>query len=54
MYKKGQLEFDEGMYGNSTGAYLPHSCDEWEIGKKQEIEWLIEDLQEILKKYFPG
>lgn len=28
------------------GAYLPHSCDEWYIGGKAEIEALIADLTE--------
>lgn len=29
-------------------VYLPHSCDEWVIGKKENIILLINDLQEIL------
>lgn len=32
-----------------TGAYLPHSCDEWVIGGREQIEILIADLQEALK-----
>ena len=31
-------------------AYLPHSCDEWVIGGRAEVEAMIEDLQEILTK----
>lgn len=31
-------------------AYLPHSCDEWVIGGKEEVEAMIADLQEILEK----
>ena len=29
-------------------AYLPHSCDEWVIGRQEEIEVLIEDLKKAL------
>ncbi len=31
-------------------AYLPHSCQEWVIGGKEEMKTLIEDLQEALDK----
>lgn len=31
-------------------AYLPHSCDEWIVGGRKEVEQLIEDLQELLTK----
>lgn len=30
-------------------VYLPHSCDQWVIGGKAEVEIMIQDLQEILK-----
>ncbi len=29
-------------------AYLPHSCGEWVIGGRPEVEALIHDLQEML------
>lgn len=29
-------------------VYLPHSCDEWIIGGKAEIEAMIKDLQAAL------
>lgn len=29
-------------------AYLPHSCDEWIIGGRENIKALIADLQEML------
>ena len=32
-------------------VYLPHSCDEWLIGGKEQIKYLIEDLEEILKSF---
>lgn len=31
------------------GAYLPHSCDEWYIGGRVEIEALIVDLKKALE-----
>ncbi len=32
-------------------CYLPHSCDEWIIGKKENVVALIEDLQAWLKSH---
>ena len=29
-------------------AYLPHSCDHWVIGGKDEVRQLIADLQDIM------
>ena len=68
-YKKGEVEFaaemydsretnDDGMYLKAISAvYLPHSCDEWVIGGKKEIQDLIDDLIKILKSieqnFFP-
>ena len=57
MYKKGELMVgecsmdarEEGGYDreeNKILAFLPHSCDEWIIGNKENIEILIEDLKE--------
>ena len=31
-------------------AYLPHSCDQWVIGGKEEVQQMIEDLKVILEK----
>lgn len=31
------------------GAYLPHSCDEWFIGGREEVEALVADLQKALE-----
>lgn len=40
------------LHGSTDrAAYLPHSCDEWLIGGKEQIKDLIEDLQEALKKF---
>ena len=56
MYNKGKLSIDNQWnsetadYKQEREASLPHSCDQWVIGGKQEIQWLIEDLQEALKK----
>lgn len=39
--------------GSEREAYLPHSCNEWVIGGKAEVQQLITDLQELLEKW-PG
>lgn len=31
-------------------AFLPHSCDEWEIGGPEQIREMIEDLQDALER----
>lgn len=31
--------------GLISGAYLPHSCDQWVIGGPEEIQALISDLR---------
>ena len=31
-----------------TGAYLPHSCDEWYIGGADEVRAMISDLSAAL------
>lgn len=33
-----------------NNVYLPHSCDEWEIGTPQELEKFLKDGQELLKQ----
>jgi hypothetical protein len=37
-----------GTEGTAGTVFLPHSCDEWVIGGRAEIEALIADLQEAL------
>jgi hypothetical protein len=41
-------------FGSSVAAvgmtYLPHSCEEWVIGGRKEIEMLIADLQKALSR----
>lgn len=49
-YKKGEVQVGaEGAYLRGE-IYLPHSCDEWVIGTKEDAEQLIADLQELLKE----
>jgi len=64
MYKKGDLEVavvsydareengydDDYKYANKKVIQLPHSCDEWVIGGKEEAEQMIEDLKEAITK----
>ena len=33
---------------NLPAVYLPHSCDEWIIGGRKEVEAMIADLQNAL------
>ncbi len=52
-YQPGDLQWGEVMdstenYDYVTGAYLPHSCNEWVIGDKDAIRALIADLQKLL------
>lgn len=54
MYTKGLITLSDEMYDSrnsdmpGTVAYLPHSCDSWVIGKEEQVELMILDLQEIL------
>ena len=32
----------------SSVAYLPHSCDQWIIGGREQIEDMLSDLQDAL------
>lgn len=56
MYIKGSLKFtlttdtQTENYDQGKWAHLPHSCDNWVIGGKENIEWLIEDLKNVLKR----
>jgi len=36
---------------NPNTLYLEHSCNEWVIGDKEQIEVMIEDLKEALKLF---
>lgn len=61
-YKKGDVSIDRCNYDSRDEkgydddyrfagkqvALLPHSCDEWIIGSKEEVEMMIADLQELL------
>lgn len=55
MYKKGDLTLGEEMdsrtedYDYVKGAYLCHSCDSWVIGRIEQVDALILDLQAIRK-----
>jgi hypothetical protein len=56
MYKKGDLVYGFHDYDSREDEdcverksfILPHSCDEWVIGGKEELEQLIKDAQELL------
>lgn len=63
MYHKGDIHIDKPYidaredngyddtykYRDKKAIMLPHSCDEWIIGTKEEAEQMIADLQEALK-----
>ncbi len=57
MYIKGSVYFGETFdsrtfnYDSHKYFYLPHSCDNWVIGGKEQVLLLIKDLQEALKNY---
>ncbi len=62
-YKKGEVEMGKQIYPDyrkdEYGHYetyrvieLPHSCDEWVIGGKEEALQLIADLQELLAIHY--
>ena len=44
MYELGEVMLDEEGI-----AFLPHSCDEWVIGDKKDVERLISDLKKLLE-----
>lgn len=54
-YKKGEVKFGNVTdtqtedYDDGKWFYLPHSCDAWVIGGKEEVKHLIEDLQALLQ-----
>ena len=56
MYNRGDVKitFEDGeAYDSENGyedmpedtVYLPHRCDSWIVGGKEEVKQLIEDLQ---------
>ena len=56
-YKKGSATMCENKYcyadkDNKAIKHieLPHHCDEWIIGGREETLQFIEDLQELLKE----
>lgn len=52
--KYGKLYYDSRNEEHSDGdgvVYLPHSCEDWVIGNKEEVETMIKDLQKLLKKH---
>lgn len=46
-YKKGEVKYGQ-TWNSDKDFYLPHSCDEWIIGTKENAEQLIQDLQELI------
>jgi hypothetical protein len=63
MYKKGDIQISSDKWTSDARmdsgferdvpdgvAMLPHSCDEWIIGGREQVEALIEDLQGVLDK----
>lgn len=59
MYQKGDARIDKIGYGSDTRdeyadtrgkVCLPHSCDQWVVGGRTEVEQMIEDLQAILEQ----
>ncbi len=46
---KHSIQDARGSQCGPNTAYLPHSCQEWVIGGKEEIIAMIEDLTELLK-----
>jgi hypothetical protein len=62
-YHKGDVQIDDFDYDareddgyDETNRFvgkkvieLPHSCDSWIIGGKEEAKEMIKDLQEIIK-----
>lgn len=46
-----QIRDARGRDENPIGtAFLPHSCDAWVIGGKDQVKDLVDDLLEILVK----
>jgi len=48
-YREGEARIGRTGYSDDKDiAYLPHSCDEWQIGDADNVRLLIADLQKIL------
>ena len=43
VYDSSEEGYPEGIW-----MHLPHSCDDWVIGGKKQVQELIADLQELL------
>jgi len=55
-YGKGMVKKageNDGLMAEPGEFYLPHSCDEWVIGTREQAEQLIADLQELLSQEKP-
>jgi len=57
-YTRGELQFGRGgIYDSDKQQYsewvaeLPHSCGEWQIGTKSDVEQLIADLRLALERW---
>ena len=51
-YTKGEayIEKDYWAEDGRTSVVLPHSCDEWAIGGREEVRQLIADLEQLLEE----
>lgn len=46
-----KVEVGEPEWGSGPNiAYLPHQCDNWEIGDADDVRAMIKDLKKALKK----
>lgn len=45
-YESGMLRHGKPMDGDGGVFYLPHQCDEWEIGGVDQLRQLISDAQQ--------
>ena len=50
MYQKNEAYIDTNWDTKEKIIMLPHSCDEWWIGGKEDAQLLIEDLQNLIKQ----
>ena len=45
-YQKGDLKYDSCNYEGKSLFYLPHQCDDWLIGDKENLDLFLEDIKE--------
>ena len=52
-YKSKDLHYDSINWrpGSEKRVYLDHSCDEWSIGKREDVVRMIADLNKLLLAY---